>query len=370
MIELQTIFEKHGDRYRKSHALCLSQEKAMKAVRSCRTSTLGGHSDVCDSCGIIRISYNSCRNRNCPKCGNLKKEQWIQDRSAELLPVPYFHAVFTVPEELNVLFMANQAQMYNILFAAVSQTLIQLAKDKKHLGAQIGITTVLHTWGQNLGYHPHIHCIVPGGGISPSGLSFIRSRDKFFIPVKVLSRMFRGKLLEMTKTAWDEKKLRLDINFKALIDNLYRKEWVVYCKKPFRTSNQVVAYLGRYTHKTAIYNQRLIGMDDAGIRFRWRDYRDGKTKVMQLDAMEFIRRFMMHVLPSGFQRIRHYGLLSNRNRSTKLMRCLRLIHTTIQNRVRLTARELILQNTGIDITLCPHCGGHWVTYNTIHPRGG
>lgn len=349
----------------------------MSAIVRCRTAALGGHIHHCDSCEDRKISYNSCRNRNCPKCGNMKKEQWILDRSAELLPVSYFHTVFTVPHELNPLFRANPKVMYSLLFKAASETLTSLALDRKFLGAQIGVTMVLHTWGQNLSFHPHVHCIVPGGGLSPSGCSFIRSKKKFFIPVRVLSAMFRGKLLAMVKRSFYENKLAFagsslplaeESAFLALLDSMYRKDWVVYCKKPFKTPHHVVTYLSRYTHKIAIYDNRLLSMDEESVTFRYRDYKDGsKTKSMKLDAMEFLRRFLLHVLPSGFQKIRYYGILSNCNRKTKLVRCMRLTHTPLTAKVKLSVKELFLKVKGIDISICPSCGGHWVLCSTLQP---
>lgn len=380
MIELQDIFQKFGEQYQKQYPVHSDARKAMNAITSCRTSKLEGHVEICHDCGAIRISYNSCRNRNCPKCGNLKKEQWILDRTSEMLPVSCFHTVFTVPDSLNPLFLSNPALMYNLLFQAASQTLLLLSNKKKYLGAQIGITMVLHTWGQNLSFHPHVHCIVPGGGLSTDGSRFICSRKKFFLPVKVLSRVFRGKFLFLLKSTFVAKKLQFfgdskifstDQGFYGLVDSLYLKEWVVYCKKPFKNSDGVVEYLSRYTHKTAIYNNRLIAVDDDSVTFKWRDYKDGsKSKTMKLDAMEFIRRFLLHVLPSGFQKIRYYGLFSNRNRTTKLRKCLKLLRKKITERVRLSARDLILKVHGVDILVCPHCGGRWMGYRTLRPGEG
>ena len=295
-VELADIFNLYSQSYCEQYKLSAVQYKAINAIRNCRTAALGGHIQRCECCDAEIISYNSCRNRNCPKCGNLKKEQWILDRSSELLPVPYFHTVFTIPHELNGLFLLNQKLLYSLLFKAASETLTRLALDPKYLGAQVGVTMVLHTWGQTLSFHPHVHCIVPGGGLSPSGCSFVRSRKKFFIPVKVLSKLFRGKFLALLKRAFYEEKLdsaKLG-SFQTLLDSLYAKDWVVYCKKPFRSPFYVVQYLSRYTHKTAIYSNRLVAMDEDSVTFRYRDYRDNKVELLKLDAMEFIRRFMMH----------------------------------------------------------------------------
>jgi hypothetical protein len=377
MIELQHVFSRFADSFLDSYPVHIEGIKAAKAIVNCRTAALGGHLDQCDSCEDVKVSYNSCRNRNCPKCGNLKKEQWILDRTSELLPITYFHTVFTVPHELNPLFLANPKLMCTLLFKAASMTLSKLALDPKFLGAEVGVTMVLHTWGQNLSFHPHVHCIVPGGGLSPSGCSFVQSKKKFFIPVKVLSKVFRGKFLSLLKKAFETQKLIFTgtslpyeerSSFSVLIDSLYEKDWVVYCKKPFKTPHHVVQYLSRYTHKTAIYNNRLDSMDEATVTFRYRDYKDeSKVKFMKLNAMEFMRRFMLHVLPSGFQRIRYYGFLSNCNRKTKLQKCLRLTRTPIKPKVKLTAQELILKVTGVDISVCT-CGGNWHQILTLHPN--
>lgn len=377
LVELQDVFSRFAKDYLNSHSVHYEELKAMKAISDCRTAALGGHVDVCDGCQASKVSYNSCRNRNCPKCGNVKKEQWILDRTCEILPVSYFHTVFTVPHELNALFLANPAGMYSLLFKAASETLTKLALDPKFLGAQIGITMVLHSWGQNLSFHPHVHCIVPGGGLSPSGCSFVRSKKKFFIPVRVLSKVFRGKFLSLLKQAYKEKKLKFtgqsllyeeESSFQSLLDSLYSKDWVVYCKKPFKNPYNVVQYLSRYTHKTAIYNHRLVSMDDENVTFRYRDYRDQKVKLLKLEAMEFIRRFLQHVLPSGFQKIRYYGILSNCNRKRKLLTCLRLTRTKIVPKVKLTAKELFLKIKGVDISICSSCGGHWCMVSSFNPN--
>ncbi len=378
MLELQHVMKRFEAQYKLNHKVFPNQQKALDSIKSCRTKKLGGHKDVCDSCGTIKVSYNSCGNRNCPKCGNMAKEQWVLDRNREVLPVPYFHTVFTIPHELNPLFLNNQELLYKLLFKATSETLIQLSLDKKFLGAKIGVTMVLHSWGQNLSYHPHVHCIVPGGGLSPSGLSFIKSRKKFFIPVRILSRVFRGKLLAFIQKEhsklhfkgsagqWSDSK-----TFTELIRSLYQKEWVVYCKKPFKKTGTIVQYLSRYTHKTAIYNNRLTDMNDQFVRFRYRDYKDkNKVKVMSLTGEEFIRRFLLHVLPSGFQKIRYYGLLCNRYRKLKLSKCFKMLRLSAPEKVKYTSRELMLKVLGKDISVCPHCGGTWVRYESILPLPG
>ena len=364
-LELQDIFERFGVDYRKNHPLPLNQLKTMNAIESCRTSVLGGHIDVCDSCGHERISYNSCRNRHCPKCQGLAKEQWLLERERDLLNIGYFHVVFTVPDSLNPIALQNQKVFYTILFKAASETLAELSRDPKYLGAEIGIISVLHTWGQNLMDHPHVHCIVPGGGLFFDGTRFVRSREKFFIPVKVLSRKFRGKFLAFLKEANQDgafnfhgklKPLSGKLKFQGLVDALYRKDWVVYCKKPFKSPWHVLRYLGKYTHRVAISNQRIVSLQDNRVTFAWRDYKDkGKTKLMTLEASEFIRRFLLHVLPNRFVKIRHYGILSNRNRNRKLRLCQKLTLSKIREVQKLSTVELLLKLTGLDLRVCPCC---------------
>jgi hypothetical protein len=366
-LELQDIFQQFGPEYRKSHPLPLNQLKTMKAIESCRTSSLGGHVDVCDTCGHERISYNSCRNRHCPKCQGLAKEQWLLERERDLLNIGYFHVVFTVPDSLNPLALQNQKVFYSLLFKAVSETLLELSRDPKYLGAGIGFISVLHTWGQNLMEHPHVHCIVPGGGLSFDGTRLVPSRKKFFIPVKVLSRKFRGKFLAFLKEAFQDGVLKFygklesltrKTKFQVLIDTLYQKEWVVYCKKPFKSPWHVLRYLGRYTHRVAISNHRIVGLDNDHVSFQWRDYKnDNRTKVMALEASEFIRRFLMHVLPCRFVKIRHYGILSNRNRNGKLRLCQKLTFSKIQESQKLSVIDLLLKLTELDLRICPCCGG-------------
>jgi hypothetical protein len=362
MTELQDIFAQHGENYRLNHCLLSNHLKAMHALTSCRTAALGGHVDTCDTCDYTRISYNSCRNRNCPKCQTLNKERWIEARKSDLLNVGYFHVVFTIPDLLNPLAYQNPRVVYDILFKAAAETLFELSADKTYLGAQIGFISVLHTWGQNLMLHPHIHSIVPGGGLNSSG-QWVHSRKKFFIPVKVLSRKFRGKFLYYLKQAMLEfhgsiSYLQDPSKFNDLMSSLYQKEWVVYCKPPFKNAGCVVEYLGRYTHRVAISNNRIEKLEDGAVTFKWRDYKDrNKQKVMDLTADEFIRRFLIHVLPAGFTRIRHYGLLSPRNKASKLKLCKKLTNTPINDvpKVKLDTLELLKKLTGKDFTLCPCC---------------
>ncbi|MEL1136581.1 IS91 family transposase [Desulfitobacterium sp. THU1] len=332
MPELQDIFNQV-----RLKSMSPAQAKAFHMIRRCRTSSMGYHSEVCTECGSVDVAYNSCRNRHCPKCQHSVQEQWVEAQMAKILPVGYFHIVFTLPQELNTLVFQNQKLLYSLLLKAASHTLVELAKDPKFLGATTGVTSVLHTWGQNLSFHPHVHCIVPGGGLSTDSLRFVRSRKKFFIPVKVVSRKFRGKFLYLLRQAYDNRELAffnnatpLSIrdNFLTLLDDLYSKEWVVFCKKPFKSPAHVVKYLGRYTHRVAISNSRIKSFDGKTVSFAWKDYKDGnKPKVMTLDASEFARRFLLHVLPDGLVKVRHYGLLSSRNIGVKLLKCMFLTGT-------------------------------------------
>lgn len=366
MIELQNIFQIYGQAYRETHPIPPHHRKAMENITACRSAALGGHIDQCDSCGHISISYNSCRNRHCPKCQNLRREEWLLNREQELLNVGYFHVVFTVPASLNPLIRFNQKIMYDILFRAVSETLTELAADPKYLGAQIGFISLLHTWGQNLMDHPHIHCIVPGGGLSFSGLRWIQSRKKFFIPVKVLAKKFRGKFLAFLKQAFSEgdlqfgdsiQSLGLEVNFHQLLNDLYQTDWVVYCKAPFKSPAYVLRYLGRYTHRVAISNQRIVSIENDQVTFKWRDYKDNhREKLMTVSAFEFIRRFLLHVLPPRFVKIRYYGVFSNRNRRLKIKLCQELLGMPVIPVKSITALELVTKLLGFNPTICPCCG--------------
>ena len=365
MVELQDIFTAYGHEYRQNHHLPLSHLKAMSAIERCRTAELGGHIDVCDECGTARISYNSCRNRHCPKCQALSKEHWIEAQKVDLLNIGYFHVVFTIPDTLNTIAFQNQRTVYDILFRSVAETLTELAANKKYLGANIGFTSILHTWGQNLMHHPHIHCIVPGGGLNDLNL-WVNSRRKFFIPVRVLSRKFRSKFLFYLKQAHhngqiefysDDRFLCDEMAFNKFLTPIYAKEWVVYCKAPFKTATCVVEYLGRYTHRVAISNNRIINMADGMVTFKWRDYKDGNQwKTMTIPAEEFIRRFLIHILPDRYTKIRHYGLLGNRNKTAKLILCKKLTATPLLKSIKLSTAELLLKLSGRDIGICPHCG--------------
>ncbi|MBX4267627.1 IS91 family transposase [Clostridium estertheticum] len=377
MIEVQDIFQQYGTEYRKKHKLSLAQLKAMSAIEKCRTSQLGGHIDKCENCGSTQTSYNSCRNRHCPKCQSLANERWIDSQKSNLLNIGYFHVIFTIPDTINLIVYQNQKELYTLLFKAVAETLSELASDKKYLGATLGFTSILHTWGQNLMHHPHIHCIVPGGGLSSIG-KWVSSRKKFFIPVKVLSRKFRGKFIYYLKQIYYKNKLKFygtqeylcnNNEFEKLISSIYSKEWVVYCKPPFKQASCVVEYLGRYTHRVAISNNRIINIENDNVTFKWGDYKDSsKCKLMTVSADEFIRRFIIHILPSGFMKIRHYGLLGNRNKNTKLTLCKHLTNTPILLEEKISALQLIQKITGRDFSKCQHCGSDKLSRCTLFSK--
>ena len=379
MSSLQEVMSIHGEEYIRNKRLPTNIIRALSSIQYCKTASLGGHIYECDECGETTIAYNSCRNRHCPKCQTYAKELWIYERSKSLLPTHYFHMVFTVPEQLNSLILFNQKELYSILFSSVSETLLELAKDKKYLNADIGFTTVLHTWGQNLMNHPHIHCIVPGGGLSLDKSKWIKSKQKFFIPVKVLSRKFRGKFLYYLNKLYLDNKLVFpesisELNsrniFNEFKDSLYKKEWIVYSKAPFKSAAYVVQYLGRYTHRVAISDNRIIKVDNKNVVFKWRDYKDkNKEKIMTLKADEFIRRFTMHILPDRFVKIRHYGILGNRNKKLKFKRCLEIFRIKPKDDEKLSSAELFFKLTGIKIGICKICEkGNLIEKGVLMPR--
>ena len=340
-LEVADVFRTYGDDFlaRWGHVLSHQQKKALEDIRACRTAALGGHVEQCDQCGHCAISYNSCRNRSCPKCQAAARAKWLAEREAELLPVEqYFHVVFTLPQQIAGLALQNARRIYSILFHAVAETMLTIAADPKHLGAAIGFLAVLHTWGQNLHLHPHIHCVVPGGGISPDNSRWIpcrKYRKSFFLPVKILSRRFRNRFLIHLRRAFQKGKLQFHgelesfaqpAAFEALCQKAGHVKWVVYAKPPFGGPAQVLKYLARYTHRVAISNRRLLSLTDGLVAFEWKDYAHGnQTKTMSLEAVEFMRRFLLHVLPSGFVHIRHFGFLANRKRKEKLALCRSLL---------------------------------------------
>ncbi len=368
------MFRRHGAAYRDRNAGHLSrgQRKVMGAVESCRTAALGGHVERCGDCGHTAVSFNSCRNRHCPKCQAGAARDWLAARQVDLLPVPYFHVVFNLPAPIAAIAYQNKADVYAMLFEAVAETLRIIAGDPKHLGAEIGMTMVLHTWGQTLSHHPHVHCIVPGGGLSPDHSRWIGSRPGFFLPVRVLSRLYRRLFLEKLVSAHGADKLRFFGDHAALADTeafaavlapLRRDEWVVFAKRPFAGPEQVLAYLSRYTHRIAIANRRLVAMDDSMVSFTWKDYRQhAAPKTMTLAADEFMRRFLLHVLPDGFQRIRHYGFLANGHRKTKLALIRKLLNATAPHIAMTVAVDqpadgAKADSLKTDTPTCTCCGG-------------
>ncbi len=370
-LELADVFRRHGPAYRDRHAggLGREQSRVMRAIEVCRTAALGGHVDQCDACSHIRISYNSCRNRHCPKCQALARAAWLEARQTDLLPVPYFHVVFTIPEPVAAIALQNKRVVYDILFRSTAATLRTIAADPRHLGAEIGFIAVLHTWGQTLHHHPHLHCIVPGGGLAPDGQSWVACRPGFFLPVRVLSSLFRRLFLEELERAFQAGELVFhgklanlsDVGrFAEQLGAARSIDWVVYAKPPFGGPEHVLNYLGRYTHRVAISNNRLTQIDDETVSFRWKDYRHhDRQKIMTLSADEFIRRFLMHVVPDGFQRIRHYGLLASRSRQVKLARCRELLNAPLPPPPLLAAlpdaQDRYEALTGRSLRICPVC---------------
>ena len=366
--ELAGIFRQHGEAYRQTHKLPLEQLRVMRAVEVCRTAVLGGHAEKCSQCDYTRISYNSCRNRHCPKCQGTQRARWLENRKAELLSVPYYHVVFTVPEELARIAFYNKDVVYGILFRTAAETLLTIARDPQHLGAEIGFFGILHTWGQNLLHHPHVHFVVPGGGLTPDH-QWVCCRPGFFLPVRVLSRLFRRLFLEALREAFHDGKLQFFGEIASLRDRacfaeylepLNKTEWVVYAKPPFGGPQRVLEYLGRYTHRVALSNQRILDVRDGQVTFQWKDYRGKatqKSRIMTLTAEEFIRRFLIHTLPPGFQRIRYFGFLANRFRKEKLELCRNLLTSPIAALLPdpTQCRQLNDALHGQSFPRCPQC---------------
>jgi hypothetical protein len=377
-LEVADVFRAHGDAWRRAQRghLSLGQLQVMSAIEQCRTAALGGHAWSCHACGHDEIAYNSCRNRHCPKCQGSAAKRWLEARQADLLPVPYYHVVFTLPAPIGAIAYTNKAVIYDLLFDVAAETLRTIAADPKHLGARIGTTLVLHTWGSALTHHPHVHGIVPGGGLSPDGSQWVACKPGFFLSVRVLSRLFRRRFLEELEQAYHAGRLQCFGEFAPLADSaafaewlapLKACEWVVYAKRPFAGPEAVLAYLSRYTHRVAISNQRLLALDERGVTFRWKDYRaKGRTrhKTMSLGTDEFIRRFLLHVLPGGFHRIRHYGLLANGGRRANLARARELLAeptTTIPSEPE--PAETPAKSNRV-IWTCPDCGAPMVIVET------
>jgi hypothetical protein len=367
-LELGDIFRLHGPAYltRFGASLSREQKQALRAIAACRTAALGGYIEQCDQCGYRKISYCSCRNRHCPKCHGQARARWLAQRAAELLPVEYFHVVFTVPQLLAPLALQNQQLVYGMLFRAAAETLLQIAADPRHLGARLGFLAVLHTWGQNLHSHPHLHCVVPGGGLAPDRSRWIACRRQFLLPVKVLSRLFRAKFIAYLQTAFREGKLGFHgelqslaekRNFAQWLKRLTATEWVVYAKPPFGGPRQVLKYLARYTHRVAISNQRLVALENGCVTFRWKNYaRAGEPATMTLKAEEFIRRFLLHVLPSGFVKVRHFGFLANRHRRDNVRLCRQLLAASSTTPPGLAPYDSHSNEPAADtVERCPRC---------------
>jgi hypothetical protein len=366
-LELADIVHRHGAAFRATHRLCSVQHRALSAIEHCRTAALGGELRVCDSCGRKRYLYHSCRNRHCPKCQTRAKERWLAARRAELLPVPYYHLVFTLPHELNILAQHSPRELYAMLFAATSETLVEFGRNPRWLGGEIAATLVLHTWGQTLTQHLHVHCLVAAGALSGTG-AWVRSRRGFLFPVKALSVVFRGKFLAALANAFSHGRLALSGTTatlgeprtqRALIAALCAHPWVVYAKRPFAGPEQVLQYLGRYTHRTAISNERLISVEANAVRFRYKDYAHGeRRRVMSLQPIEFLRRFALHVLPRGFNRIRHYRLLANCSKRARLAQARGALNASTPAQATAapeSVRAFWQRIAGIDIERCPHC---------------
>jgi len=384
-LEVADVFRRYGPAFREAHRLSIAQRRVMRAIECCRTAALGGHVEKCERCGHTRISFNSCRNRHCTKCQSLAKARWLDSQQQHLLPCEYFHVVFTIPESVAAIAFQNRAVVFNILFRAAAQTLQSIARDPRHLGAEIGLLAVLHSWGQTVQFHPHIHCVVPGGGLSPDGERWVACRPGFFLPVKVLSRRFRTLFLRALGQAFRDGELKFFSDLKPLAErekfaellaSARRTEWIVYAKRPFGGPQQVLDYLGRYTHRVAISNDRLLSMEDGTVCFRWKDYRhSSRRKIMAMAAGEFIRRFLLHVLPTGFVRIRRYGLLGNRHCAAKLELCRRLLgvdEAKAQRDERIEDYRVRYEAlTGASLIACPICrSGRMIRIETLSPALG
>jgi hypothetical protein len=371
-IEVADILRRHGEAYLRDHVghVGRTEQRVMSAITACRTAALGGHVEACDDCGATRVAYNSCRNRHCPKCQGAAREQWLAERQAELLPVPYFHVVFTLPAPIAAMAFQNKGDVYAILFKSAVEAMTTLAANPRRLGAKIGGLAILHTWGQALTHHPHVHCVAPGGGLSLDGSRWIEGRANFFLAVKPLSRLFRRLFLERLQVAFEAKglgffgdlaRLADPAAFAALLAAMRRVDWIVYLKKPFGGPAQVLAYLGRYTHRVAIANSRIQTCDNEHVGFTWKDYRDdGAVKTMSLKPDEFIRRFLLHALPDGLHRIRHFGFLANGHRTERLALCRSLLTIQVEptaHREEGPASPESDNRIGVDPPPCPECGG-------------
>jgi predicted Zn-ribbon and HTH transcriptional regulator len=374
-LEVSDILNRYGEQYAQKHKLSAQQSRVIGALTKCRTADLGGHVSVCNECGVTKVFYNSCRDRHCPKCQSLAREQWLDKRRAELLPVQHYHLVFTVPPALNELLRYNERVGYSELFGQAWSALRTLCAEEKYLGARPGMLAVLHTWGQNLHYHPHVHALVPAGGLSFDDKRWRRPKYKnYLVPVKALSRLFRGRLVAALRQRYVNKELVLPpgTSLRNILDAAMAKDWVVYAKEPFAGPAKLLNYLGRYIKRIAISNDRLIDMTNDRVRFYYRDYADhNRSKVMDLASEEFIRRFLQHVLPAGFCKVRYYGLLAIRNRSRRLQLCHRLLGHRYKPAAKKSWIELLIQVTGQDPQQCPDCkSGRLMVVDHLIPKVG
>lgn len=366
-IEVAHILGRHIQDYEKKYPVLYDQNKAVQSILNCRTEALGGHIEMCNECGFVHHAYHSCRNRHCPKCQTLTKEKWLEARKTELLPIKYFHAVFTLPHEINPIALYNKYLIYSLLFKAATRTLKQFGKNPKHnLEGDIGITTILHTWDQKLNHHIHIHCLVPGGALSFDKTEWKFTKGNFLFPVKALSSVFRGKFMDYLKRLFEEGKLEFPGSitqsctkqgFKQLTKTLWAKKWVVYAKPPFEGPEQVLEYIGRYTHRIAISNDRIKSLKDGQVTFSYKNRKAKKKEFLKPDALEFIRRFLLHVLPPGFMRIRHYGILANRYKKKNLSICREILglNPELPEVEEKSIQDMMRELTGKDITQCPKC---------------
>ena len=375
-LEVADIVRAQGNRFVENHSRWIhwTHRKVLQAIAACRTAILGGHRDQCSRCGYRAISYNSCRNRHCPKCQNGARDKWVAARQNELLAAAYVHVVFTLPQQLSQLMLQNKKVLYHLLFRTSAETLLQVARDPKHLGAEIGFLSVLHTWGQNLLHHPHIHCVIPAGGLKYDHSQWVHPKYQFFLPVGVLSKVFRGKFVAGLKRAFQQgrltfagtlKPLEHEQAFRSFLRTLFRQNWVVYAKPPFGGPQHVIGYLARYTHRVAISNHRLVAFRDDRVTFRWKDYAHGnKKKRMTLSSQEFLRRFLLHVLPRGFVRIRFFGFLANRCRATLLPQCRLLLLNNPKPHITAVSNSSAIQSA---IFRCPICASPMIIVETF-PR--
>ena len=370
---VNSIFRDHADEFLDTYKVSYHTLKVIRAITNCRTEVLGGHVRQCDSCGEKIIQYNSCRNRHCPQCQFMKKEQWIINRQNDVLPFQYFHVVFTIPDKLNPIVIRNKKHIYTLLLNAVKETLLSVSEDEKYFGAKIGFFSILHTWGQKLNLHPHIHCVVPGGGFSDKTNSWKRSPQNYLVPIKVLQKRFRSLFLIGLKNLYQSDVLFLDGSvyeneqkFQQMIDELFDTEWIVYAKESFKSSDSVISYLSKYTHRIAISNHRILSFEDGIVTFSYKDYKDGKKKKMSVPVLKFMKLFLIHIVPKRFVRIRYYGILSNSTKTKQVQLCREYFSVKQKEKNTQSWQQIFSKVTGKDIDVCPHCGqGNLITIEIL-----